>query len=221
MTEWKGHKDQRYGGFTYSQHGDDIFVVNLFDLLGIEKPSYLDIGAHHPTIISNTKLLYDRGSRGVNVDANPNVMADFARERPEDQNLNIGVASQAGFMTFYMDDPKGGRNTFDAAERDQLIAEGRSISTMETEVVNINDLVQDACGGKWPDFLSIDAEGLDYEILKSANFLRGRPKVICAEIRKPNTAVTSMMMRRQGFICHCRIAENLIFVDREILAKLF
>ncbi len=67
------HPDQRFGGVTHAQHGDDIIIRAVFDNLGIDNPSYLDIGAHHPTNISNTKLFYDAGSRGINVEANPNL----------------------------------------------------------------------------------------------------------------------------------------------------
>ena len=36
------------------------------------------------------------------------------------------------------------------------------------------------------DFLSIDVEGLDFKVLKSNNFLKYRPIVICVEIQKPS-----------------------------------
>jgi hypothetical protein len=65
-----GHRDQWFGGRTYAQHGDDLAVLNIFKRLGIERPSYLDVGAYHPFDLSNTALLYERGSRGINVEPN-------------------------------------------------------------------------------------------------------------------------------------------------------
>lgn len=52
--------------------------------MGIKKPSYIDIGAHHPYEISNTAIFYMNGCRGVNVEANPNLIDEFYKERPDD-----------------------------------------------------------------------------------------------------------------------------------------
>jgi hypothetical protein len=76
-----GHRDQKWGPTSYAQHGDDFQILNLFNLLGIDRPTYIDLGAHHPETISNTKLLYDRGSRGINVEANPNLFKAFESQR--------------------------------------------------------------------------------------------------------------------------------------------
>src|ERR1700744_4804297 len=55
---------------SYAQNGEDIVVARMLDLLGIPKPRYLDIGAHHPSINNNTYLLYKAGGRGVLVEPN-------------------------------------------------------------------------------------------------------------------------------------------------------
>src|SRR5579871_5884717 len=68
---YKGHPHQIFGHLTYSQHGEDMIFANIFHIIGIEKPSYMDIGAYHPINISNTAYFYAKGSRGVNIDANP------------------------------------------------------------------------------------------------------------------------------------------------------
>ena len=56
------HPDQLFGDKTYAQHGDDLVIRAIFHSLGIATPSYLDVGAHHPERISNTKLFYDNSS---------------------------------------------------------------------------------------------------------------------------------------------------------------
>ena len=76
---------------SYSQCGEDLILGFLVRSLGIERPSYIDIGAHDPTYLNNTKLLYQRGSRGINIEANPALIQRFKRQRPADINLNIGV----------------------------------------------------------------------------------------------------------------------------------
>jgi hypothetical protein len=50
---------------SYSQNGEDLIIRDLFFRLGIRQPTYLDIGANEPFFISNTYLLYSKGSTGV------------------------------------------------------------------------------------------------------------------------------------------------------------
>jgi hypothetical protein len=86
---------QWFGGQVYSQHGEDFAVLNIFKRLRIERPSYVDVGAHHPWELSNTALLYRRGSRGVCIEANPHVMHRFWEERPEDRSICAAVVAEA------------------------------------------------------------------------------------------------------------------------------
>lgn len=79
---------------SYAQHGKDVIIINLFKLLGIEKPSYIDIGDHHPYEISNTALLYELGSNGINIEANPNLLEEFKKERKHDINICCGIGSK-------------------------------------------------------------------------------------------------------------------------------
>ena len=62
-TAERASPDQRFGPQTYAQGGEDLVLLNIFARLGIARPTWLDIGAHHPWRISNTALLYARGWR--------------------------------------------------------------------------------------------------------------------------------------------------------------
>lgn len=210
---YQGHPDQRWGHVSYAQHGDDLFLINIFELLGIDKPSYLDIGAHHPTRISNTALLYQRGSRGVNVEANPKLFELFCDQRPGDINVNHGIGPVSGIMTFYMFSDDGGRNTFSVSERDKIISEGHRVQReVPIPVITIDDLVRKYCNGKYPNLLTMDIEGLDYSVLESAQFTDSMPDVICVETRRHEGERMKTMMSIKGYVCAIRLAENLIFV---------
>lgn len=181
---FSGHADQKFGHLTYSQNGEDLLIVSLFSKWGIENPSYLDIGANHPLNCSNTALLYRRGSRGVNVDANPDVMSEIEKYRPEDRNLNCGVAAQAGHLTFYRIDAHSGRNSFSKSCVEQFLAEETPgmgyMDEINVEIHTLDEIVDNYCAGKCPDFVSIDAENLDYEIIETYSF-RTKPALICIE----------------------------------------
>ena len=187
-VNFRGHPDQAFGHISYAQHGEDMLFVNYFHMLGITKPSWLDIGAHHPIIISNTALLYKRGGRGVNIEANPNLIENFRQMRPEDINVNIGVAPKGNSntkMTFYMIDKFSGRNTFDRNAAEEFIAQYPEHSIKEeisVDMIDINEAVDRYCSGVYPDLLTIDVENLDYDILSTADFKKSRPKLICVEV---------------------------------------
>lgn len=217
---YQEHSDQKWGHLTYSQHGEDLMLLNIFNQLGIKNPSYIDIGAHHPTVISNTKLLYDRGSRGINVEANPNLMDFFRVERPEDTNLNLGVGVSSGVSTFYMYDPTSGRNTFSAKEVENY-KEMSVKASMQIEVTTLDSIVKVFCKGKYPELLSCDIEGLDFDVLKTADFEESFPIVIVVETRKEQTYVMRDMLRKKGYFLYCRTGENLIFIYQTYYMRAF
>jgi FkbM family methyltransferase len=165
------HPHQWYGGRTYAQHGDDLAILNLFGCLRISQPSYLDIGAHHPFNLSNTALLYQRGSRGINVEANPDLIEEFKRLRPEDVNVCAAVTGTArGNVMLNRISKDSGLNSL------RPIRGHRVIDRVAVPTCTADEIVDKHAGGCWPDLLSIDAEGMDVEILSSINYARGGPK---------------------------------------------
>jgi FkbM family methyltransferase len=213
-----GHPDQRWGGRTYSQHGEDLLFLSIFEQLGIQNPSWLDIGAHHPENISNTKLLYDLGFRGVNVEANPNLYMEFLKQRPEDTNICIGVGLVNGSARFYMYDDTSGRNTFSEKEVKEYNHTVRKETVLP--VTTLDKLVDDYCSGNYPHLLSIDVEGLDYDVLNHANFLQSSPVVVCVETRLKDSAKMQKMMNGKGYVFYVRMGENMIFVHELYFRRL-
>lgn len=213
------HADQYFGNITYSQHGEDLMLLNIFRHLGLQKPSYLDLGAHHPSIISNTKLLYERGSRGVNVEANPNLIAAFGKARPDDVNVHVGVGLARGSHPFYMYSDTSGRNTFSTTEVANTAHEMAVQTEIKVPVITIDEIVERFCNGRYPLFLSCDIEGLDFEVLKSAKFGM-TPIVICVEVRLNETKKMTDMMTEKGYSPYVRMGENIIYIRDEWLVSL-
>jgi len=87
-------------------------------------------------------------------------------------------------------------------------------------VTTINDIVTRYCEGIFPDLLSLDVEGLDYEILASADFGSSRPKVICVETRAHETIRMKRLLAKSDFSSLIRCGENLIFVQSEYIDML-
>lgn len=169
------------GTISYSQCGEDLIVQYIFTLRGIAKPSYLDIGAHHPLALSNTALFYKKGCRGINIEANPNLIKYFKRLRPKDISINVGVGAVESVMSFYiMEDST--LSTFSEPESTKMIAAGKKLrEIIKVPVLPINNVIQKYSHGQFPDFLSLDVEGIDFEILKGIQFNSSYPKIICVE----------------------------------------
>lgn len=222
MIGWRiGHPDQKWGAVSWSQHGEDFMLLNIFRMLGVQKPSYLDIGAHHPEIISNTKLLYEHGSRGIHVDANPLLGAPFALMRPDELFISIGVGPVAGKQTFHFFGDTSGRNTFSKAEVSSLDGILTVETTAEIEVVTLDCLVKEILKlQSYPDLLTIDIEGLDAEVLASADFKWSAPKVVVVETRKESLHELRQVMVIKGFMPYCMMGENMFFLENDSFIKL-
>lgn len=222
------HPDQHYGCYTYAQHGEDIVFLNIFKLLGVSEGTYLDIGAHHPSIISNTKLLYERGWRGVNVDANPYIMHEFERERPGDINLNLAVVPDDRLETeFFMYARTSGRNTADPQEVERMKDWNSPRETITVPAKTLNAIIEEHFINRRLDLLTVDIEGMDYEVLRTTSFAGAanvrRPKVICVEVRQNKDDFLRFvdMMMDKSYSLYARFGENLIFVHTAYMRILF
>lgn len=169
-------------GDSYSQYGEDLLIKRLFEIIGISKPSYIDIGAHHPIRLSNTALLHKNGSNGINIEANPILFKAFERERPDDVNLNCGLGEKCGEMLFYVC-ADSTLSTF--SKRQAEILKNKNIEITCSVPVNVTKfdiILREKANNCCPNFLSIDIEGMDYIVLSTIDFKKYRPDVICVEI---------------------------------------
>lgn len=170
-----------FSRISYSQCGEDLIVNYIFQLRGIENPTYIDIGCNHPYFISNTALFYAKGCKGINIDANPVLIEFFNKYRKNDINLNIGIGNKKEQFEFYiMEDDT--LSTFSKIELESMIKIGKKLLEIKKiEMITLTDVISKYCNGVFPDFLSIDVEGLDFEILKTIEFNNNAPKIICVE----------------------------------------
>lgn len=170
------------GKISFSQCGEDLLVNYIFNFRGIPKPTYLDIGANHPFFLSNTALFYKKGCRGINIEANPRLIRAFSYFRNKDINLNIGIGPAEDEMDFYIINDST-LSTFSKEEADKIVTNGTySIrSVQKIKILTVEKVIREYCHGKFPDFLSIDVEGMDLAILQSIDFSKYWPKIICVE----------------------------------------
>ncbi|MCL2722148.1 MAG: FkbM family methyltransferase [Treponema sp.] len=173
---------KNYYSKSYSQCGEDMVIRHILKLQPKNKKwAWIDIGAHHPTWINNTAFFYKQGYNGINIEADPKLIKSFYALRKNDLNLNIAIADKSGEMDFYiMDSPV--LNTLSAEEAYRYEKLGSKIvEIVQVRTAPITEILDNYCEGLFPDFLSLDAEGYDLMILKSINWEKSYPKVICVE----------------------------------------
>jgi FkbM family methyltransferase len=166
---------------SFSQEGEDLVLQRIF--AGRDNGFFVDVGAHHPTRFSNTYLFYLKGWRGINIDAAPGSMAEFRKVRPGDINIECPVSDKSEIATFYIFNEPA-LNTFSESEAKKKNGLGpyRVIESKELQTETLSSILnKNLPHGKEIDFLSIDVEGLDLQVLKSNNWDLYKPKIILVE----------------------------------------
>jgi FkbM family methyltransferase len=206
---------------SYSQAGEDVILSFLFADKKMNKVSYLDIGTSAPDLCNNTYLLYKKGNRGVCVEADNTLVQFIQKVRPGDKVINIGVAaSDQEEADFYIFDIKG-LNTFDRDEAGRREACGtyKIKQVVKVPLISINKIVKENFT-TFPDFLSIDIEGLDLVVLKSLDFNQFPIPVICVEtctysenhIRPKDYSIAEFITSK-GYEVYADTYINTIFVN--------
>ncbi len=168
---------------SYAQAGEDVVVNYLFTTLGINKPSYLEIGTNQPILHNNTYFFYNRGSKGVCIEPDIEMFETIKKARPNDTILNIGIGLHDNdSATFYLF--PGHLNAWSTFSAEEAIIREKESGLKAKQVIvklkTINNII-DQYFDKCPNYISLDVEGLDLQILESLDFDRYRPDVICVE----------------------------------------
>ncbi len=208
--------ERNFGKTSFSQEGEDILLSRIFE--DRETGFYVDIGAHHPQRFSNTMFFYQKGWRGINIDALPGSMEAFRKERPEDINLEIAVSDKVEELRFYIFNDLA-LSTFSRTlaeeykQKDEYSVAGEILlKTCRLEDIFIEHLLP----GQRIDFMSVDVEGFEINVLKSNNWKIYRPQVILTEFLEfdfnnfPDTELYCFM-KNNGYSFFAKTRNTVIF----------
>jgi len=164
---------------TYSMYGEDLIIEKFFKKK--QKGFYVDVGCYHPLEGNNTYLLYKKGWNGINLDINSLSIELFNAARKEDHNVNVAVSNKSKKVKIYFRKKINMLNTVD-----KKFAKINFKKGFETKSINSNTLNLILNRSKFKnqkiDFLNLDVEGNELNALKSINFKKYKPKLICVEI---------------------------------------
>tara|TARA_B110001452_G_scaffold240232_1_gene221677 strand:- start:439 stop:1131 length:693 start_codon:yes stop_codon:yes gene_type:complete len=167
----------------YSILEEDKFIIDYFK----DKPKgfYIDVGCYHPLVGNNTQLLYKKGWSGLNFDINDYSIELFNFLRTRDLNIHSGISTKKNKLTMYYRKEINMLNTLN-----KKIAKIHFLNGYKKKKVSVNTLDYFISKNfkklKNIDFLNIDVEGFELEVLRSLNFEKYKPQLICVEIHNNN-----------------------------------
>jgi FkbM family methyltransferase len=212
-------KVYEYHNLSFSQEGEDVILQRFFE--GSQNGFYVDVGAHHPQRFSNTYLFYLKGWRGINIDAMPGSMKLFQRIRPKDINLELAISDSSEELLYYsFSEPA--LNSFSQSTVENYIGLGFSVTSqrlIKTSTLS-GVLDQHLPTHQNINFLSIDVEGFDYNVLKSNNWKKYRPKLVLVELLKSDMSLeyliaseAALFMQENHYELYAKSFNTLIFKD--------
>lgn len=213
---------------SYAQVGEDLIIDHACKELGIHNPSYLDIGAYDPTYSNNTYFFYLEGGHGVCIEPNPDMFRLIQKKRKKDISLNVGISPVANTSANYYVMTSPFLNTFSKEEADEAVAnkelktKQKIAKVLRIPLVTINS-VMEKYFPQGVDILSVDTESYDLDILRSLDFKRFRPKIICVETLRydangelQKSPDINDYLVGQGYSLYADTRVNSIFVEREL-----
>jgi len=160
----------------FSQFAEDISIERLFPKR--HKGIFIDVGCFHPIKYNNTWKLYKSGWRGINVDIDPIKIDAFKMVRAKDFNVACAVSSKSGFVEYF----SNGFYSLTTTLSEDFSKHRHNYTTKSSKCETLDSIIQRSpYSNKQIDFISIDAEGHDLEILKSLNLNKYNPSVIAIE----------------------------------------
>jgi len=203
---------------SYSQEGEDMILSRFFE--NKENGFYVDVGAHHPQRFSNTYLFYLRGWRGINIDAMPGSMESFNKIRVGDINLEFPISDCHQTLTYYeFNEPALNGFCRDISMKRNGTGNYRIISERDLKTYTLSEVLNKYLPtGQIIDFLTVDVEGLDLQVLKSNNWHKYRPQIVSVEdlnifsISQIHQSKIALFMEKQNYTLYAKTINNLFFI---------
>jgi FkbM family methyltransferase len=169
---------------SYAQRFEDLYLMRCFG--ASSEGFYIDIGSGHPVYDNTSFAFYLAGWRGITVEPNPWLARLTRAVRPRDRHVEALVGARPGEATFYLVDEFHGLSTMiedhARAARAQF---GKASRPIVVPVTTLRELCEHA--PRVFDFLKVDVEGAEQDVLLNGDWQNYRPKVVVVEALAPYT----------------------------------
>lgn len=203
---------------SFSDCGEDLILRHLFE--HSTKGFYIDIGAFHPILHSNSYLFYLNGWRGINIDARPGSMSDFRKIRKYDINIEAAISDKEQQLKYYIVRNAENMNSFSLENLKYLGVDGNIKETIQIQTVRLEEILKKNLPSNTKiDFLSIDVEGLELSVLNSNDWNKYRPKIILMEsfekfYNENADASIKDYLKERDYLPITKTINSIIFMDK-------
>jgi len=159
---------------SYSLSSVDLIVDYIFKYKN--DGLYIDVGCQHPISNNNTYILYKKGWNGINIDLDKKNIDLFNISRPDDTNINVAVSDKSGNVNLFYYHDGSPINTINSQNADYQKNKFKKIKLIKSE--NLNKILANINFNKKVDYLNIDVEGHELNVLKGFNILKYKPSII-------------------------------------------
>ena len=167
----------KYVKNSYSISGVDLVIDRIFR--NKKKGVYIDIGCNHPIKYNNTYLLYKRGWSGINVDLDAKSIQEFNKLRINDTNIQALISDKVELKNIYFYHERSAINT---VSKELANYRKKKYKLIKRVSVTLNSVIQNSpYKNKKIDFLSIDVENHEFQVLKAFNFQKYKIDIIVCE----------------------------------------
>ena len=163
----------------YSHWGIDLIITKLLN--SKNKGIYIDVGCHHPFLNNHSYLLYKSGWEGINIDIDYNSIDMFNFFRKSDVNIQTAVTDHKGEVDLFFYHNRAAKNTISK----EFGSDAKEQKKINSDTLN-NIIENSKFKNSKIDFVSIDVEGNEMNVLNGFNLKKYKPKLILLEFILPN-----------------------------------
>jgi hypothetical protein len=200
----------------YGLEGIDCLLLSIFR--DVEKGFYIDVGANHPEIISNTYAFYLKGWSGICIDGNVQLATQWKSKRPNDHFLTKLLSDKIKDVeyTIYPDNTISTINQDSKLRYDQRF-KSSDIIIQSVQTDTLQNIIDNFCIIDEIHLLSVDIEGEELNALRGLDFEKNAPGVVVVEIKnlslynlKENDVFNFLMSK--GYVMICKLLLDAVFV---------
>jgi FkbM family methyltransferase len=168
---------------SYAQNQEDVLLRRVFS--HVEDGFYIDVGANDPVHHSVTKHFYDLGWRGINIEPHRGSYLRLGAQRRDDINLNLGLSDRETTLELLECLSNTELSTFSPEMANEWRRQGFEFVERPVPVTTLARVCADHVD-RPIDFLKIDAEAHEREVIAGGDWARWRPRVILIEATWPD-----------------------------------
>jgi FkbM family methyltransferase len=195
---------------SYSQYGEDVWLLSHLAEYSTQDAIYVDVGAHHPTRISNTYLLYRAGHRGVLIEPNRELLGLHRMFRRRDITISVGCGATPSLGAFHVSDTSVLSAFARTGDEQHGSTAPRTLRVEFVPVLPLDEILS-KIEFRWVSILSIDTEGMDHEVLAGAAETLNRTLFVCVEVNDVQAEQRITAMLSGSFQLEQRVFCNLIW----------